>query len=52
MGAIGLWLLDNPDLEELSEACHVCGRWAFQAVIASLKLQNGTGCPVNPIALL
>jgi len=52
MGAIGLWILDNPDYEELAETCARRERWEFQAVIAPLKLSNGTGSPVNPLALL
>jgi kynurenine formamidase len=52
MGALGLWLLDNADFEELAEVCARLGRWQFQAVIAPLKLENATGCPVNPLALL
>ncbi len=52
MGAIGLWILDNPDYEELAQTCARLARWEFQAVIAPLKLANGTGSPVNPLALL
>jgi kynurenine formamidase len=52
MGAIGLWLLDNPDFEALADACERLGRWAFLATIAPLKLERGTGSPVNPLALL
>jgi kynurenine formamidase len=52
MGAIGLWILDNPDYEELAATCARLGRWEFQAVIAPLKLANGTGSPVNPLAIL
>lgn len=52
MGAIGLWILDNPDYEELAATCARLGRWEFQAVIGPLKLANGTGSPVNPLALL
>lgn len=51
MGAMGMWLLDNADLEELANVCSRLGRWEFQAVIAPLKLQGGTGSPVNPLAL-
>ena len=51
MGAMGMWLLDNADLEELASVCNLLGRWEFQAVIAPLKLQGGTGSPVNPLAL-
>jgi len=51
MGAIGLWILDNPDYEELAETCARLGRWDFQVSIAPLKLANGTGSPVNPLAV-
>jgi kynurenine formamidase len=52
MGAIGLWLLDNPTFEALAEACAQRNRWEFLAAIAPLKLENGTGSPVNPLAML
>ena len=52
MGAIGLWILDNPDYEELAETCARLNRWEFQVVIAPLKLSNATGSPVNPLAML
>jgi kynurenine formamidase len=51
MGAIGLWILDNPDYEALAETCARLGRWEFQVIIVPLKLANGTGSPVNPLAL-
>jgi kynurenine formamidase len=51
MGAIGLWILDNPDYEELAETCARLERWEFQATIAPLKLSHGTGSPVNPLAV-
>lgn len=52
MVSLGLWMLDNGDFEELSELCRERTRWTFLFVIAPLKLQMGTGSPVNPIALL
>jgi hypothetical protein len=48
---MGLWILDNPDYEELAETCARLGRWDFHVVIAPLKLANGTGSPVNPLAM-
>jgi kynurenine formamidase len=51
MGALGLWLMDNADLEELTVVCERLGRWDFQAIIAPLKLERATGSPVNPLAL-
>jgi kynurenine formamidase len=49
--AMGLWLIDNANLEELAEACASRRRWAFMLAIAPLRLPNSTGSPVNPIAL-
>jgi kynurenine formamidase len=50
--AMGLWLLDNCDLEPLAEACHRAARWEFLFTMAPLRLTNATGSPVNPIAVL
>src|SRR5207248_759637 len=51
MGALGLWILDNPDYEELATTCERLGRWEFQVEIARSKGANGTGSPVNPGAM-
>ena len=48
---MGLWLIDNANLEELAKACAVRRRWEFMLTIAPLRLQGVTGSPVNPIAL-
>ncbi|HXH82513.1 MAG TPA: cyclase family protein [Candidatus Tectomicrobia bacterium] len=48
---MGLWLIDNMNLEEAAEACRARGRWHFLLTIAPLVLRNATGSPVNPIAL-
>ena len=49
--AMGLWLLDNCNHEELTAACDRFGRWAFQFMLAPLRLPGATGCPVNPLAV-
>ena len=49
--AMGLWILDNPDLEELAQACRERNRWEFLLSIGPLRLHNTTGSPVNPIAI-
>jgi kynurenine formamidase len=49
--AMGVHLLDNLDLDELSGACAAAGRWAFLLVVAPLVLQRGTASPLNPIAV-
>jgi kynurenine formamidase len=50
--AMGLHLIDNLRLDELSEACAARERWTFLLTVAPLRIPGGTGCPVNPIALL
>lgn len=51
MWAMGLWLLDNCSLEALAPHCRDRAQWSFLAVIAPLDLADGTGSPVNPIAV-
>lgn len=50
--ALGMPLLDNLALEELSAACAAVGRYEFLLVVAPLVVPQGTGSPVNPIAML
>jgi kynurenine formamidase len=49
--AMGLWLIDNANLEDLARACGERGRWDFLLTVAPLRLRNVTGSPVNPIAV-
>ncbi|MGH7277532.1 MAG: cyclase family protein [Candidatus Rokuibacteriota bacterium] len=49
--AMGLWLIDNANLEELAAACTARRRWEFMLTVAPLRLLGTTGSPVNPIAL-
>ena len=49
--AMGLWLIDNADLEDLAEACTRHNRWEFMLSLAPLKLSNTTGSPANPLAI-
>jgi kynurenine formamidase len=49
--AMGLWLLDNADLEGLAAVCADLGRWEFMCVISALRIQHGTASPVNPVAV-
>jgi len=48
---LGLWLIDNANLEELAEACAQRSRYEFMLTLAPLRLRNVTGSPVSPIAL-
>ena len=49
--AMGMWILDNANLEELAIACEARNRWEFMLSIAPLRLHNTTGSPVNPLAI-
>jgi kynurenine formamidase len=48
---LGLWLIDNMNLEDIAGACADRGRWEFLLTLAPLRLRNVTGSPLNPIAL-
>jgi kynurenine formamidase len=48
--AMGLWLLDNCDLELLAATCSRLRRWEFCFTVAPLRIEGGTGSPVNPLA--
>jgi kynurenine formamidase len=49
--AMGLWLIDNCDLEMLRDTCQRLGRWEFQFVLSPLRVVGGTGSPANPLAI-
>ncbi len=48
--AMGLRLIDNAHLERLARMCAEKNRWEFCLSVNPLRLENGTGSPVNPIA--
>ncbi len=50
--AMGLHLLDNLYLADLEKACAKARRWEFLLMVAPLRVEKGTGSPVNPIAVL
>jgi kynurenine formamidase len=52
INALGLWLLDYLQFEELAPLCEDAGRWSFLCTIAPLRLARATGSLVNPIAIL
>jgi kynurenine formamidase len=52
INALGLHLLDYLQFEDLVPVCAQSGQWSFLCVIAPLRLPQGTGSPVNPIAIL
>jgi kynurenine formamidase len=50
--AMGLHLVDNMALGGLAARCAATGRWEFLLSVAPLRIEGGTGCPVNPVAVL
>ena len=48
--AMGLWLLDNCDLEAAAAVAAELGQWDFQLAVAPVRLAGTSGSPVNPIA--
>ena len=48
--AMGMPMLDNCDLEPLSEAAAARRRWEFLLTAAPIPVPGGTGSPINPIA--
>jgi hypothetical protein len=48
--AMGLPILDNCDLEGVSEAAAARERWTFLVTVAPLAVEGGTASPVNPVA--
>lgn len=48
---MGLWLIDAGNCEEVVEVCERLNRWEFMFVMAPIRFNNATGCPVNPLAV-
>ncbi|MHA6798389.1 cyclase family protein [Bounagaea algeriensis] len=51
MRNLGVLLSEVIWLDDLAEACARDGRWSFLYAAAPLKVVEGTGSPVNPIAI-
>jgi len=48
---LGMQVLDRADFDALAEAAAARNRWEFMLVISPLRIRNGTGSPVNPLAI-
>jgi len=48
---LGVHILDRGDFEALSEAAAARNRWEFMLIVSPLPIPNGTGSPVNPLAI-
>ena len=51
IAGLGMPIIDDFDPEALAEICARLHRWEFMLVVAPLRVPNGTGGPVNPIAI-
>jgi hypothetical protein len=51
IAAMGLWIIDNAALDELSSECAKEDRYEFLTVISPIPLLHATGSLVNPIAI-
>jgi kynurenine formamidase len=52
LNAMGVYLLDYLQLDDLLAVCERTGRWEFLFVAAPLRIPGGTGSPLNPLAVL
>jgi hypothetical protein len=50
MPFLGINILDNLDLELVAEAARELGRWDFLITAGPLRIDQGHGSPLNPIA--
>jgi len=48
---LGIQVLDRADFQALAKAAAEREQWEFMVTIAPLPIPNGTGSPVNPIAM-
>jgi len=48
---LGVHLLDRCDLDAVAEAAAARNRWEFMLTVAPAPIRNGTGSPINPIAI-
>jgi kynurenine formamidase len=49
--AMGLWLLDYGEVEELAAVCEQERRWEFMFITSPIPFRGSTGSPVNPLAI-
>ncbi len=52
IAAMGMWLIDNCQLERVAAACAELERWEFALTIGPIPVTGATGSQVNPIAIL
>jgi kynurenine formamidase len=52
LSLMGLWLIDNMNLDDLATACAKSAKWQFLLVMGPLALRGMSGAPVNPLAIV
>ena len=50
--AMGLWLIDAAQFDDLVPHCERLNRWDFMFTVAPLNFPGVTGSPVTPLAML
>jgi kynurenine formamidase len=51
LNALGVHLLDYLQFEDVVPVCEAEGRWEFLFAAAPLRVRQGTGSPLNPVAV-
>jgi kynurenine formamidase len=51
IAAMGVHLLDYLQFEDLRAVCESKGRWEFLFAASPLRIDGGTGSPINPTAV-
>ena len=49
--AMGLWLVDSANFEELAQRCQELKRWEFLFTLAPISFPGVTGSPLTPLAV-
>lgn len=50
--AMGLWLIDAAQFDDLLPHCERLNRWTFMFVLAPLHFPGVTGSPITPLGVL
>jgi kynurenine formamidase len=51
LSQLGVMLIDRGDFDALAEMAAARNRWEFMLTVGPLPIPNGTGSPVNPLAI-
>jgi kynurenine formamidase len=49
--AMGLWMIDSANFEELAQHCREADRWEFLFTLAPIRFPGVTGSPLTPLAV-